>query len=198
LIAWFKANQDKASIGTGGAGTPSHLSGVQFQKVADVTGQIVHYKGSAPAMQDMLGGIIDIMFDQAANSLPQIRSGKVKPYAVTAKARLLAAPEIPTVDEAGLPGFYMSVWHGIWAPPGTPKPVIARLNAAIQETLADPAVRERLAQLGQEIPPAEQRTPEALAAHQLAEIDKWWPVIRSAGSSRLRRGSARFSDNTLF
>jgi tripartite-type tricarboxylate transporter receptor subunit TctC len=109
LIAWFKANQSKASIGTGGAGTPSHLSGVTFQKMIDASGQIVHYKGSAPAMQDMLGGIIDVMFDQAANSLPQIRTGKVKPFAVTSKTRLLAAPEIPTVDEAGLPGLYMSV-----------------------------------------------------------------------------------------
>ena len=180
LIAWFKANQDKASIGTGGAGTPSHLSGVQFQKVIDAGGQIVHYKGSAPAMQDMLGGIIDVMFDQAANSLPQIRSGKVKPFAVTAKTRLLAAPEIPTVDEAGLPGFYMAVWHGIWVPTGTPKPVIAKLNAAITEALNDPAVREKLAGLGQEIPSADLRTPEALAAHQQSEIDKWWPVIKSA------------------
>ena len=180
LIVWFKANQDKASIGTGGAGTPSHLSGVQFQKVIDAGGQIVHYKGSAPAMQDMLGGIIDVMFDQAANSLPQIRSGKVKPFAVTAKTRLLAAPEIPTVDEAGLPGFYMAVWHGIWVPAGTPKPVIARLNAAITEALNDPAVREKLAGLGQEIPSADLRTPEALAAHQQSEIDKWWPVIKSA------------------
>ena len=181
LIAWFKANQDKASIGTGGAGTPSHLSGVQFQKAIDAGGQIVHYKGSAPAMQDMLGGIIDVMFDQAANSLPQIRTGKVKAFAVTAKTRLLAAPDIPTVDEAGLPGLYMAVWHGIWAPAGTPKPVLARLAAAITESLNDPAVRERLAGLGQEIPPPDQQTAEALAAHQKAEIDKWWPVIKAAG-----------------
>ena len=117
---------------------------------------------------------------QAANSLPQIRSGKVKPFAVTAKTRLLAAPEIPTVDEAGLPGFYMAVWHGIWVPAGTPKPVIAKLNAAITEALNDPAVREKLAGLGQEIPSADLRTPEALAAHQQSEIDKWWPVIKSA------------------
>jgi len=181
LIAWFKANQDKASIGTGGAGTPSHLSGVQFQRSIDAGGQIVHYKGSAPAMQDVLAGVIDITFDQAASSLPQIRAGKVKPYAVTAKARLLAAPDIPTVDEAGLPGFYMSVWHGIWAPAGTPKAVIAKLNAAIMETMADPSVRERLAGLGQEIPPPEQQSPEALAAHQKAEMDKWWPLIKSIG-----------------
>jgi tripartite-type tricarboxylate transporter receptor subunit TctC len=181
LIAWVKANPDKVSIGTGGAGTPSHLSGVQFQKAIESGGQIVHYKGSAPAMQDMLGGIIDVMFDQAANSLPQIRSGKVQAYAVTAKSRLEAAPDIPTVDEAGLPGLYMSVWHGIWAPAGTPKPVIDRLKGAIQESLADPAIRERLAGLGQEIPPVEQQTPEALSAHHKAEIDKWWPVVKGAG-----------------
>ena len=181
LLAWFRANQDKASIGTGGAGTAAHLSAVQFQRVADIKVPIVHYKGTAPVLQDMLGGTIDIAFDQAANALPHIRSGKVKPYAVTAKTRLLAAPEIPTVDEAGLPGFYMAVWHGIWAPAGTPKPVIARLNAALNEALNDPATRERLAGLGQEIPAADLRTPEALAAHQQSEIDKWWPVIKSAG-----------------
>jgi tripartite-type tricarboxylate transporter receptor subunit TctC len=181
LIAWVKENQAKASIGTGGAGTPSHLSGVTFNTTIGTNAQIVHYKGSAPAMQDMLGGIIDVMFDQAANSLPQIRTGKVKAFAVTAKSRLLAAPDIPTVDEAGLPGFYMAVWHGIWAPAGTPKPVIDRIKAALNETLADPAVRERLAGLGQEIPPVEQQTPEALAAHQKSEIEKWWPVIKSAG-----------------
>jgi tripartite-type tricarboxylate transporter receptor subunit TctC len=120
-------------------------------------------------------------FDQAANALPQIRGGRIKPYAVTAKTRLLAAPEIPTVDEAGLPGFYMAVWHGIWLPNGAPKAVAARLNTAIMEALADQAVRQRLADLGQEIPPREQQTPEVLRAHHKAEIDKWWPVIKAAG-----------------
>ena len=180
LRTWFKANQDKASIGTGGAGTAAHLSAVQFEKVADINVPIVHYKGTAPVLQDMLGGTIDIAFDQAANALPYIRSGKVKGYAVTARTRLSAAPEIPTVDEAGLPGFYMAVWHGVWAPAGTPKPVIARINAALSEALNDPATREKLAGLGQEIPPADQRTPEALAAHQKSEMDKWWPVIKLA------------------
>ena len=124
---------------------------------------------------------MDIEFDQAASALPYVRSGKVRPYAVTSKMRLPAAPEIPSVDEAGLPGFYMAVWHGIWVPKNTPKAIVARLNAAIVEALADPIVRQSLAELGQEIPPREQQTPEALGAHHKAEIDKWWPVIKAAG-----------------
>ena len=124
---------------------------------------------------------MDIEFDQAASALPYVRSGKVRPYAVTSKIRLPAAPEIPSVDEAGLPGFYMAVWHGIWVPKSTSKAIVARLNASIVEALADPLVRQRLADLGQEIPPREQQTPEALGAHHKAEIDKWWPVIKAAG-----------------
>jgi tripartite-type tricarboxylate transporter receptor subunit TctC len=181
LIAWVKANQEKVSIGTGGAGTPSHVSGVQLQNITGTQLQIVHYRGSAPSMQDLIGGHIDLEFDQAASSLPQVRAGKIRAYAVTSKTRLLAAPEIPTVDEAGLPGFYMAVWHGIWVPRNTPKAIIVRLNAAIVEALADPAVRRRLVDLGQEIPPREQQTREALGAHHKAEIDKWWPVIKAAG-----------------
>ncbi|HKA41654.1 MAG TPA: tripartite tricarboxylate transporter substrate-binding protein [Burkholderiales bacterium] len=181
LIVWVKANQDKVTIATGGPGTPSHVSGVYFQKVTSTQPQIVHYRGGAPAMQDLLGGQIDLFFDQAATALPQIRGGRIKPYAVTAKTRLLAAPEIPTTDEAGLPGFYMEVWHGIWLPSGASKTVAARLNAAILEALADPAVRQRLADLGQEVPPREQQSPEVLRAHHKAEIDKWWPVIKAAG-----------------
>ena len=181
LIAWVKANQDKAAIGTGGAGTPGHVSAAYFQTVTGSMPQIVHYRGAAPAMQDLLAGQIDLMFDQAANSLPQVRGGKVRAYAVTSKKRLAAAPDIPTTDEAGLPGFYMDVWHGIWAPKGTPPAVIAKLNAALVEALADPGVRTKLTDLGQEIPPREQQTPEALRAHHKAEIEKWWPVIKKAG-----------------
>ena len=181
LIAWVKANADKVSIGTGGAGTPAHVSAVYFQNTIGAKPQIVHYRGAAPAMQDILAGQIELNFDQAANSLPQIRAGKVRAYAVTAKTRLAAAPDIPTTDEAGLPNFYMAVWHGIWAPKGTPPAVIAKINAAIVEALADPATRTKLADLGQEIPPREEQTPEALRAHHKAEIEKWWPIVKQAG-----------------
>jgi tripartite-type tricarboxylate transporter receptor subunit TctC len=180
FVAWAKANQDKVSIGTGGAGTPAHISGVYFQNTVAPRAQIVHYRGSGPAMQDLLAGNINVLFDQAANALPQVRAGRIRAYAITAPSRIAAAPDIPTVDEAGLPGFYMAVWHGIWAPKGTPADVVARLNAAIVETLADPAVRKKLADLGQEIPAREQQTPEVLGAHQKSEIEKWWPLVKSA------------------
>jgi len=181
LIAWVKANQDKVSVGIGGFGSPSHVAAVYFQNIIGAKVQIVPYRGSAPAMNDLLAGHVDMMFDQAASSLPQVRAGTIKAYAVTASARLAAAPNIPTVDEAGLAKFYMSIWHAIWAPRGTPKNVTARLNAAIVESLADPAVRRRLLDLGQEIPPREQQTREYLAAYHKAEIEKWWPVVKAAG-----------------
>jgi tripartite-type tricarboxylate transporter receptor subunit TctC len=181
LIVWVKANADKVSIGTGGAGTPAHVSAVYFQNVIGAKPQIIHYRGAAPAMQDILAGVIELNFDQAANSLPQIRAGKVRAYGVTSKTRLAAAPDIPTMDEAGLPNFYMAVWHGIWAPKGTPGPIIGKINSAIVEALADPATRTKLADLGQEIPPREQQTPEALRAHHKAEIEKWWPIVKQAG-----------------
>jgi tripartite-type tricarboxylate transporter receptor subunit TctC len=181
LVAWAKAKKEPVSCGTGGPGTPAHVSCAYFQQQTGAQVQIIHYRGAAPAMQDLIAGHIDITFDQAANSLPQVRGGRIRAYAVTAPARLLAEPGIPSVDEAGLPNFYMAVWHGIWAPKATPRPVVDRLNAAIREALADPDVRKRLADLGQEIPPPAQQTPEALRAHHKAEIDKWWPVIRKAG-----------------
>jgi tripartite-type tricarboxylate transporter receptor subunit TctC len=181
LIAWLKANPDKASVGTAGVGSGSHMGGVYFQSATGTKIQYIPYKGTGPAMQDLLAGRLDFMVDQASNSLPQVRAGKIKAYAVTAKTRLSAAPEIPTVDEAGLPGLYVSVWFAIWAPKGTPHGVVAKLNAAMQSSLADPSVRQRLADLGQEITPREQQSPEALAAFHKAETEKWWPLVRAAG-----------------
>ena len=168
------------SIATGGAGTPSHISGVYFQKLTGGKAQIVHYRGGAPASADVMAGHVDMFFDQAANALPQIRSGKVRAYAVTQATRLSVAPEIPTVDEAGMPGYYMAVWHGLWVPGATPAAVIARLNAAMVDAAADETARKRLMDLGQDILPTDKQTPEALGAHQKAEIEKWWPIIRSA------------------
>jgi tripartite-type tricarboxylate transporter receptor subunit TctC len=181
FMAYVKANEGKVTAGTGGAGTPAHLSAVYFQQKTGANFQIVHYRGAAPAMQDILAGHIDLNFDQAANSIPQYKAGKVKAYAVTSAKRLAAAPDVPTVDEAGLPGFYMAVWHGLWVPHGTPAPVIAKLNAAMVEALADPTVRKRLEDLGQEITTPDQQTSAALGAHHKAEIEKWWPLIKQAG-----------------
>jgi tripartite-type tricarboxylate transporter receptor subunit TctC len=180
LIAWVKQNQDKVTEGTAGVGSASHIAGIQFQNLTGTKFQFVPYRGAAPVMQDLLAGHVDITFDQAANSLPQVRAGQIRAYAVTAKARLASAPDIPTVDEAGLPGFYIAVWHGLWAPKGTPKDVIAKLLAATQAALANPTVQKRLADLGQDIPALAQQNPEALRAHHKAELEKWTPIIKAA------------------
>jgi tripartite-type tricarboxylate transporter receptor subunit TctC len=180
LIAWLRANPGKASQGTAGAGSAAHISGAYFQATTGTRFGFVPYRGAAPAMQDLVAGHIDLMFDQAGNALPQIREGKIRAYAVTAKTRLPAAAEIPTVDEAGLPDFHISVWRGLWAPKGSPPDVIAKLNAAVRVALADPTVRQSLADLGQDIPAVSEQTPEALGSLHQAEIAKCWPIIRAA------------------
>jgi len=180
LIAWIKANGDKVTQGTAGAGSASHIAGIYFQKLTGTTFRFIPYRGAGPVMQDMLAGHIDLNFDQAANSLPQVRAGQIRAYAVTAKTRLAVAPDIPTVDEAGVPGFYIAVWHGLWAPKKTPKAVMDKLVAATRAALANPLVQKRLADLGQEIPALDQQTPEALRAHHKAELEKWVPLIKAA------------------
>jgi len=180
LIGWLRANPDKASQGTAGPGSAAHISGAYFQKITDTRFQFVPYRGAAPAMQDLIAGQIDVMFDQASNALPHVRSGAIRAFAVTANSRLASAPDIPTVDEVGLPGFYISIWRGFWAPKGTSRDIIGKLNAAVVDALADSNVRQRVSGLGQDIPPRGHQTPEALAALQRAEIEKWWPIIKAA------------------
>ncbi len=180
LIAWLKANAAKATGGTSGVGGPSHVAGLLFQQQTGVHFQLVPYRGAGPAIQDLVGGQIDTMITGPSISMALVRDGKIRAYAVTAKRRIATAPDIPTTDEAGLPGFYIAVWHGLWVPKGTPKEIVTKLNAAVRDTLADPAVRARLAALSLEIPSLDQQTPEGLYAQQKAEIEKWWPIIKGA------------------
>jgi tripartite-type tricarboxylate transporter receptor subunit TctC len=178
LVGWLKDN--KATAGTAGPGSGAHVAGVFFQNLTDTSFSFVPYRGAGPALNDLMAGHIDIMFDQATNSLPQVRGGTVKAYAVTSRTRLASAPDIPTVDEAGVPGLYIAYWHAIWAPKNTPADVVAILNAAVRVALADPAVQRRFLELGQETPPPEKQTPAALKEHQTAEIAKWWPIVKAA------------------
>jgi len=180
FVGWIKANEGKVSAGTAGAGSATHVAGVYFQNVTGTRFQFVPYRGTGPALQDLVAGQIDFIVDQASNSLQHVRDGKIRAYAVTASARLPSAPDIPTVAEAGLPSLDISVWYGLWAPKGTPKEIIAKLNAAAGQALSEPAVRQRFAELGLDMPPRDRLTPEALAAYQKAEIEKWWPVIKDA------------------
>ncbi len=181
LIAWLKANADKATEGNSGLGTPSHVAGILLQNTLGIRWQMVPYRSAGLSMQDLVAGQIDILLDTPAVSMPQVSGGSIKAYAVTAKSRLAVAPDIPTVDEAGLPGFYFSFWHAIWVPKNTPKPVIAKLNEAVVNALADPTERKRLTDIAQDIFPRDQLTPEALGAFHRAEAAKWWPIIKAAG-----------------
>jgi tripartite-type tricarboxylate transporter receptor subunit TctC len=180
LIAWLKANPDTASAATVGAGSAAHVCGLYFQDRTNTRFQFVPYRGGAPAMQDLVGGQIDLMCAEASQTLTYLRSGKMKAFAVMAKTRWPALPDVPTTDEIGAPGMYISFWHGLWVQKGTPKQVIAKLNNAVVETLADQTVRQRLTDLGQIIATADQQTPSALAAYHRAEIEKWWPIIKAA------------------
>jgi tripartite-type tricarboxylate transporter receptor subunit TctC len=179
LIDWLKKNPGKATAGTVGVGGPE-ITGIYFQNMTGTSFTFVPYRGGAPLNQDLLGGQIDFGFGQAASTFVHVRNGDLKAYAVMAKTRWSAAPEIPTIDEAGVAGLYASFWHGLWMPKGTPQDVITKLNSAVQAALADATVRQRFADQGQDIPPREQQTPEALAAQQKAEIEKWWPIMKAA------------------
>ena len=181
LIAWVKANPDKVLAGTSGVGAATHLGGILFETLSGTRVQFIPYRGTGPSMQALVAGQIDLIFDQLSSSLPQIQQGAIRSYAVMSKTRAEAAPDIPTVDEAGLPGLYLPVWTGMWVPKNTPKDIIAKLNSAVVESLADATVRKRLADIGLEIYPREQQTPEALHAYQAAEIEKWWPIVKAAG-----------------
>jgi tripartite-type tricarboxylate transporter receptor subunit TctC len=180
LIAWLKANPDKASAATTGLGSGIHMCLIYFQNMTGTKFPLAPYRGAAPLMQDMLAGQIDLSCPEAGQTLPQYRAGSIKAYAVLTQKRWFAAPDVPTIDEAGVPGLHFPFWHAVWAPKGTPKDVIAKLNAAVVETLADPGVRQRFNELGHEIAPREQQSPAALAAYHKAEIEKWWPIIKAA------------------
>jgi tripartite-type tricarboxylate transporter receptor subunit TctC len=180
LIAWLKGDGRNGSQGSAGVGSMGHISGVYFQNVTGTRILHVPYRGSAPAMQGLVSGQIDMMIDAPVTILPQLRAGTVKALAVLSKNRLAQAPDVPTAEEAGLPGFYVSNWFGLWAPRGTAKDIIGRLNAGVVSSLADPVARKTLADLGYDIVSPDQQTPEALGAFQRAEISKWWPVIKAA------------------
>ena len=180
LLAWLKARPTPATAGTAGAGSGSHIAGLYFENVSGVKLQYVPYRGTAPAMNDLVAGQIDLIVDQTSNSIGQVRAGNIRAYAVTSDKRLDSAPDVPTTDEAGLPGFHMTLWSGLWVPKGTPKEIVTKLNAAAVDALTDPAVRKQLENLGLQMPPKDQLTPEALGAWQKAEIQKWWPMLKAA------------------
>ncbi|NJD86406.1 MAG: tripartite tricarboxylate transporter substrate binding protein BugD [Betaproteobacteria bacterium] len=181
LIAYVKANKDKVTYANAGVGAASHLCGMLFMTAIQTDLTTVPYKGTGPAMTDLIGGQVDFMCDQTTNTTPQIKGGKVKAYAVTTSARVKSLPDLPTVQEAGIKDFHVGVWHGLWAPKGTPKPAIDKLTAALQAALKDPGIVAKFAELGTEPVAQDQATPAALAKHLKAEVDKWAPIIKKAG-----------------
>jgi tripartite-type tricarboxylate transporter receptor subunit TctC len=181
LVAWLKASPDKATAASVGAAGGAQLSALYFQKETGTSFRFVPYRGGGPAVADLASGQVDLMFDQAANALGPVRGGTVRAYAVMSKTRWWALPDVPAIDESGVPGLYVSYWHGMWAPKGTPNDIVAKLNAAVVHALADANVKKRLADVGQDIWPREQQTPQALATYHRAEIERWWPIVRAAG-----------------
>jgi tripartite-type tricarboxylate transporter receptor subunit TctC len=180
LLAWLKAKPTPPTAGTAGAGSGSHIAGVYFENATGIKLQYVPYRGTAPALNDLVAGQIDLIIDQTSNSISQVRAGTIRAYAVSDSKRVASASEIPSADEAGLPGFHMTLWSGLWVPKDTPKDIVAKLNAAAVEALNDPAVQKKMENLGLEMPPQDQHSPEALGNWQKSEIAKWWPMIKAA------------------
>jgi tripartite-type tricarboxylate transporter receptor subunit TctC len=180
LLDWLKARPAPATAGTAGAGSGSHIAGLYFEKVTGIKLQYVPYRGTGPALNDLVAGQIDMIVDQLSNSINQVRAGTIRGYAVTDTKRAESASDIPTTDEAGLAGFHMTLWSGLWVPKGTPPDIVAKLNAAAVDALNDPAVRKQLENLGLQMPPKDKLSPQALGDWQKAEIAKWWPVIKAA------------------
>ena len=180
LLEWLKARPTPASAGTAGAGSGSHIAGLYFENITGIKLQYVPYRGTGPAMNDLVAGQIDIIVDQLSNSINQVRAGNIRGYAVTDTRRAESASDIPTADEAGLPGFHMTLWSGLWVPKGTPKEIVDKLNASAVDALNDPAVRKQLENLGLQMPSKDRQTPQALGDWQKAEVAKWWPMIKAA------------------
>jgi tripartite-type tricarboxylate transporter receptor subunit TctC len=180
LLAWLRARPTPPTAGTAGAGSGSHIAGLYFENVTGIKLQYVPYRGTAPALNDLVAGQIDLIVDQTSNSISQVRAGTIRAYAVTDDKRVESAPDIPTTDEAGLPGFHMTLWSGLWVPKDTPNAIVAKLNDAAVDALNDPAVRTKLENLGLQMPPPNELTPRALGTLQKAEIAKWWPMIKAA------------------
>lgn len=180
FVNWLKAQPSPPTAGTAGAGSGSHIAGLYLENITGVKLQYVPYRGTGPAMNDLVAGQIDLIVDQTSNSIQQVRAGNIRAYAITDSKRVDSAADVPTVDEAGLPGFHMTLWSGMWVPKDTPKDIVAKLNAATNDALNDPAVRKQLEHLGLQMPPKDKLSPGALGAQQKAEIAKWWPMIKAA------------------